>query len=716
MAIAAPVVTTSGSTGQTFTVGSAAVAVDSGLTVTSSDADLNGATEAITNVQSGDTLHFTSQNGITGSYNSGTGVLTLTGSATPAQYQTALQSVTFSTSSLVKGTRTIDVAADDSGDTGDVSSNTAVDSVVVAIAAPVVTTSDFQTLLSFNGTDGEDTANGSLMVGGSTLYGMSSHGGLYGDGTIFSVPVTGGTPTILFSFNGTDGAYPLGGLTLNGSTLYGTTSQGGAYGLGTIFSIPVTGGTPTILLSFNGTNGSGPTGELTLSGSTLYGMTVNGGGSGDGAVFSIPVTGGAPTTLLSFNGTDGANPAYGNLALSGSTLYGTTDGGGANGHGTIFSIPITGGTPTTLASFNGTNGDTARGGLTLSADGSTLYGMTDLGGASNDGSVFSIPVVGGTPTTLLSFNGTNGGRPDGGLTLSGSTLYGMTNAGGASNDGVIFSIPVTGGTPTTIVSFNGTNGQYPASTLTLSGSTLYGTTSAGGANSDGTVFSLNTAGQTFTLGGAAVAVDSSVTVTSFDTDITGATETITNYQSGDSLHFTSQNGISGSYNSGTGILTLTGSATPVQYTAALQSVTFSTTSLDTTTRTIDVVALDSNDTGNVPSNTGVDTVLVAITAPVVTASGSTGQTFTVGSAAVAVDSGLTVSTIDADLTGATETITNYQSGDSLHFTSQNGITGSYNSGTGVLTLTGSATPAQYTGGAAIGHVLHLQPEHRHPDL
>ena len=48
----------------------------------------------------------------------------------------------------------------------------------------------------------------------------------------------------------------------------------------------------------------------------------------------------------------------------------------ANGDGTIFSIPVTGGTPTTLLSFNGTNGEHPDGNLTLSADGSTLYGMT----------------------------------------------------------------------------------------------------------------------------------------------------------------------------------------------------------------------------------------------------------------------------------------------------------------------------------------------------
>ena len=83
-----------------------------------------------------------------------------------------------------------------------------------------------------------------------------------------------------------------------------------------------------------------------------------------------------------------------------------------------------------------------------------------------------------------------------------------------------------------------------------------------------------------------MAVDSGVTVSSGDADLTGATVTISSgtLQSGDVLNFTNQNGISGSYSGG--VLTLSGSATPAQYQAALQSVTFSTTSTNTTTRAI----------------------------------------------------------------------------------------------------------------------------------
>jgi uncharacterized repeat protein (TIGR03803 family) len=363
---------------------------------------------------------------------------------------------------------------------------------------------------------------------------------------------------------------------------------------------------------------------------------------------------------------------------------------------------VTGGAPTVLSSFNGTDGESPEGSLTLSADGSTLYGMTANGGASNDGNIFSIPVTGGTPTILTSFNGTNGEHPTSSLTLAGSTLYGTTYEGGANNDGNVFSIPVTGGAPTVLSSFNGTNGRYPQGSLTLSadGSTLYGTTLEGGANNEGTVFSMGTyvvnpsgTTNTFTIGGSAVPVDAGVTVSSYYTDLTGATVTISagTLKSGDTLNFTSQNGITGSYSGG--VLTLSGSATPAQYQTALQSVTFSTTSTSTTTRSLSIVADDTLATPTT-SYAAAESVKVAIAAPVVTPSGMT-NAFTIGGSAVAVDAGVTVSSYDTDLTGATVTISagTLQSGDMLHFSNQNGISRSYSGG--VLTLSGSATPAQY---------------------
>ena len=127
-------------------------------------------------------------------------MLSLTGIATVSQYVTALQSVTFATTSAVTTTRSLSIVAYD----GSLDSSPAGESVNVAIAAPVVTTS--VSAVSFNGTNGANPGGSlTLSANGSTLYGMTPYGGADGDGNIFSIPVTGGTPTTLFSFNGTNG-------------------------------------------------------------------------------------------------------------------------------------------------------------------------------------------------------------------------------------------------------------------------------------------------------------------------------------------------------------------------------------------------------------------------------------------------------------------------------------------------------------------------------
>jgi uncharacterized repeat protein (TIGR03803 family) len=177
--------------------------------------------------------------------------------------------------------------------------------------------------------------------------------------------------------------------------------------------------------------------------------------------------------------------------LYGTTTYGGPSGGGI-GDGTVFEIAKGSGTITTLASFNGTNGYWPAGGVTLDASGN-LYGTTYHGGTGNDdGTVFEIARGSGTITTLASFNGTNGAEPDAGVTLDASgNLYGTTEDGGASSEGTVFEIARGSGTVTVLLSFDGANGASPSAvTLDASGN-LYGTTSRGGSSGDdGTVFEL----------------------------------------------------------------------------------------------------------------------------------------------------------------------------------------------------------------------------------
>ncbi len=97
----APSVTTSSGSVQ-YNENAFPVVIDAGVTLSDVDsATMTGATVQITAAYNSaqDVLAFTNQLGITGSWDSGTGILTLSGSATVANYQTALRSITYQNTS-----------------------------------------------------------------------------------------------------------------------------------------------------------------------------------------------------------------------------------------------------------------------------------------------------------------------------------------------------------------------------------------------------------------------------------------------------------------------------------------------------------------------------------------------------------------------------------------------------------------------------------------
>ncbi len=194
----------------------------------------------------------------------------------------------------------------------------------------------------------------------------------------------------------------------------------------------------------------------------------------------------------------------------------------------------------------------------------------------------------------------------------------------------------------------------------------------------------------FHIDGSPVAVDSGVEVAFDGTYLTGATLAISSrtLQPGDTLDFAYQNdGIISNYSNGT--LTLAGTATVAQYQAALQSVIFSTSSINPATRSLSIVVSDNGTL--VPQ---LQSKSPLPTAARLTPSATT-NSFTVGGVPAAVDPALTVASAETDLTGATVTIAQgtLRSGDTLSFTNQSDISGSFSAG--VLTLNGTATPAQY---------------------
>jgi uncharacterized repeat protein (TIGR03803 family) len=400
--------------------------------------------------------------------------------------------------------------------------------------------------------------NGSLIQGkDGNLYGMTSAGGLYQEGTIFKCSLTGAF-TLLYSFTGggSDGAFPDGGLVqANNGTLYGMTFKGGPLNGGIIFKCS-TSGTETILHNFTGgiTDGAAPYGSLIFANdSNLYGMTDSGGSSGFGSIIKCDTLGNE-SVLYSFGGGGDGNYPYGDLIqASNDTLYGMTSSGGSNSYwGCIFKCSLSG-TESVIYSFTGGFDGGNPFGNVIQANDGNLYAMTEYGGTNGNGALIKCTTT-GTESVLYSFgnNANDGSWPYSSLVQANDgKLYGMIIGGGLANRGAIFNCTLAGtetvlhdfasdavgntsagnliqtkdgylygvtdyggiygygtifkrspsGAITTLHNFTGTtsDGAYPVSSLIqASDSNLYGTTLNGGATNTGTIFECTTGG-TFTL-------------------------------------------------------------------------------------------------------------------------------------------------------------------------------------------------------------------------
>jgi uncharacterized repeat protein (TIGR03803 family) len=275
--------------------------------------------------------------------------------------------------------------------------------------------------------------------------------------------------------------------------------------------------TPSLVLStlasLNSSTGGIPGPGLVMDGSgNLYGTTTNGeGGPTDGTAFELAHGSGTPTPLAPFNGINGSDPSARLIMDNSGNLYGTTFRGGAANDGTVFEVVQGSGTITTLATFNGTDGTASNGALVLDGNGNLC--------GTSEGAAFELPKGSNTITTLVSFNGSNGTYPVGGLVMDGGgNLYGVTTIGGAANDGTVFELSAPGVTllPQTLPA--ATVGAGYGQTLTAVGGTAPYTFAVTAGSLPGGL-TLSTAG---VLSGTPTAAGpASFTVTA--TDATGAT-------------------------------------------------------------------------------------------------------------------------------------------------------------------------------------------------
>jgi hypothetical protein len=253
-------------------------------------------------------------------------------------------------------------------------------------------------------------------------------------GWIFSVPLGGGTP---FTVSGGDEGPSA--LAIDTTSVYWLDSAGpcdasaGCYG--NLFKAPLGGGPMVSLYS----GGSGMiTKDIAVDAINVY--WTDPGLPGGPSVMSVPVNGGTPTTIASglLNAT--------NIALDAANVYWSAPSGVANVPSAVMTVPKAGGTPVTLAVANNP--------MDLAVDSTNVYWIDD--GTS---SVMTVPTRGGPPTTLVS----NVFVPGSGIAIDVTNVYWSSNT-------ALMTVPKSGGTPMTVTSGNGAGA---ATSIAVDSSAIY---------------------------------------------------------------------------------------------------------------------------------------------------------------------------------------------------------------------------------------------------
>jgi uncharacterized repeat protein (TIGR03803 family) len=330
------------------------------------------------------------------------------------------------------------------------------------------------------------------------FYGTTENGGTDDYGIVFKM-TPGGTVTVIHEFVGTDGEYPPAGLVQDGAgNLYGTTRAGGpGPSPGVVFKITPQGTFTTLTGALGG--GVIYARVLLASDGNLYAVASAGNG-GIGSVFAVGTDGSNPHVVYTFcqltTCTDGKTPFGGLAEGPDHNLYGTTNLGGASNVGTIYRLTPSG-TLTVLHSFDDVDdGSRPRGKLILASDG-YLYGTTYTGGAGSHGTVFKIKPNGSNFSTLWAFCSDHGcaagATPETGVTQGpDGNFYGSAAAGGQYGKGTVYRLTPSGHA-TSLHDFcqcNGEGANPYTDLLVANDGYLYGTTYIGGTDNDGTVFKI----------------------------------------------------------------------------------------------------------------------------------------------------------------------------------------------------------------------------------
>ena len=121
-------------------------------------------------------------------------------------------------------------------------------------------------LVDFNFTNGDSPNDGLIADSNGNLYGTTNGGGSGDRGTVFKLSAGTFALSTLASFGGMNGFGPEAGLPMDsGGNFYGVTPEGGSNNEGLVFEVAAGTHALSTVVSFNGPNGALPVGALLLT-------------------------------------------------------------------------------------------------------------------------------------------------------------------------------------------------------------------------------------------------------------------------------------------------------------------------------------------------------------------------------------------------------------------------------------------------------------------
>jgi uncharacterized repeat protein (TIGR03803 family) len=318
------------------------------------------------------------------------------------------------------------------------------------------------------------------------LYGFSYSGGQYNGGFLYEFNPANNVLVTVYDFDTVTGGNPSGELLSYNNRLYGTTHRGGNQDEGVLYEYNPATDQFTVKAHFTPLT-AGIGGNLTLYNNRFWGV-------GDG-IYSYHSVTNAIVKHADFDSID-LHHFYGKLTVLNNKLYGVTNEGGAQDEGGIFEFDPANNNLVNKFDFTAA---TAQRRCNLLAYNNKLYSASYFSDTAYDGMIFSYDPANDQYQNKVFFNNATGKYGVGRLMLYNNKMYGFTQSGAAYGEGCLFEYNPLNNAYAKKVDLGGTDLYYPSGQPLYYNNKIYGTASGGGNNRIGGIYEYDPRSQTFTI-------------------------------------------------------------------------------------------------------------------------------------------------------------------------------------------------------------------------